>query len=118
MREPAVANSGAHTDAVSANAAMSSPACDTETLSATAISLSRPLTLKKLTATKKLPAISTANRDDGMSYVVAGCRAAASPRYEHASAPTMKMNPTQGMNRGCSSVHAVEPIDAPIEPPR
>src|SRR4030095_6915881 len=44
--------------------------------------------------------------------------AARSPIIEHASAPSTNTNPTHGMNRGATTVHACAPIVAPIAPPK
>jgi hypothetical protein len=63
MREPSVASVGAQIAAEMPKAAMSNPAFSIGIASELAMSVSSPPTLRKLVATKKLPAMSTMRRD-------------------------------------------------------
>jgi hypothetical protein len=67
MREPSVASVGAQIAAEMPNAAIRSPACSMGIASDAEISLSRPPTLRKLVATKKLPAMRTIRRRVGIA---------------------------------------------------
>jgi hypothetical protein len=63
MREPSVASVGAQIAAEIPNAAISNPAFSIGIASEAEMSLSRPPTLRKLVATKKLPAMRTMRRE-------------------------------------------------------
>jgi hypothetical protein len=69
MREPSVASVGAQKAAAIPNAAISRPAFSIGTCSDTEMSLSNPPTLRKLVATKKLPAMRTNSRWGGTAAV-------------------------------------------------
>src|SRR5262245_23614233 len=76
MREPSVASVGAQIAAEMPNAAINNPARSIGIASEAEMSLSRPPTLRKLVATKKLPAMRTTRRASGIRkrMLSASCR--------------------------------------------